>query len=315
MRVVIFLLALLGMSLLLGLSLPRFSVRGKIRAGAERIRQLQPKRRETARDYVGRVNGKSKESLFLKSRREAQQVYEMTGQRQRFGKTLKLALITSAVGVALGLMLRSPMLSIVLAVGFYFVPLWWSQFSLFRYNKFLNDELETALSLITTSYTRSSDLLGAVEENLKHIQEPVKGVFTAFCNNLKFVDPNAAAQLERMKDALDNKLFRQWCDALILCQDDHTLRDTLSPLVAKFSDQKAQQMENETKMMLPLRRAVMMIALVLGFIPLLRFANADWYENLVQTVLGQLSLVATAVVVLITINKAIRLSTPVEFDV
>lgn len=315
LKTLIFILALLGGALLLGVTLPRFSVKAKIRAGADRIRQLRPKRKEAAKEYVDRVNGKARENPLLKSRREAQQVYELTGQQQRFGKMLKLALLTGAGGTALGLILRNPMLSIVLAVGFYFLPLWWSQFSLFRYNKFLNDELETALSLITTSYTRNNDLLGAVEENLKHIQEPVKGVFTSFCNNLNYVDPNAAAQLERMKTALDNKLFRQWCDAVILCQDDHTLRNTLPPLVSKFSDQKAQQQENETKMMLPLRRAVQMIGLVLGFIPLLRFANAEWYVNLVDTSFGQLSLVATAVLVLVTINKAIRLSTPVEFDV
>ncbi|MEA4934343.1 MAG: ArdC family protein [Lawsonibacter sp.] len=108
---------------------------------------------------------------------------------------------------------------------------------------------------------------------------------------------------------------RQWCDSLILCQEDHTLRDTLPPIVNKFSDQKAQQQENETKMMLPLQRALMMIGLTLVFIPLLRLASADWYGNLVNTFWGQLSLVATAIVVLMTLNKAIRLSKPIEYDV
>jgi hypothetical protein len=58
-----------------------------------------------------------------------------------------------------------------------------------------------------------------------------------------------------------------------------------------------------------------MTGLTLGFIPLLRLANTDWYGNLVNTIWGQLSLVATAVVVLMALNKAIRLSKPIEYDV
>ena len=68
-------------------------------------------------------------------------------------------------------------------------------------------------------------------------------------------------------------------------------------------------------MMLPLQRAMMMVGLTVGFIPLLRLANSGWYANLVSTFLGQLALVATAVISLMTINKAIRLSKPIEYDV
>lgn len=315
MRIAIFLLLVLGGFLLAGVSLPGYSMRARVREATERLRQRAPRKRETAKDYVARIDGVQKESFMNRSRREAQEVFEQTGQRDRFPKMLKVALLTGAGGALLGLLFRNPLLSIVLAVGCYYIPLWLTQFNLYRYNRFINEELETALSLVTTSYTRSNDVLAAVEENLGHINEPVRGVFAAFCNNVKYVDANAAAQIERMKGALDNKLFSQWCDSLILCQEDHTLRAALAPIVAKFSDQKAQQQENETKMMLPLQRAMMMVGLTVGFIPLLRLANAEWYANLVSTFLGQLSLVATAVISLMTINKAIRLSKPIEYDV
>lgn len=315
MRLAIFILLALGGLILAGVSLPGYGIRARLRGAVDTLRQRAPRKRETAKDFVARVNGLQKESFMVRSRREAQEVYEQTGQRDRFPKMLKVALLTGAAGALLGLVFRNPLLSIVLAVGCYYVPLWLSQFNLYRYNRFINEELETALSLITTSYTRSNDILAAVEENLGHINEPVRGVFSAFCNNVKYVDANAPAQIERMKGVLDNKLFSQWCDSLILCQEDHTLRAALTPIVAKFSDQKAQQQENETKMMLPLQRAMMMVALTVGFIPLLRLANAEWYANLVSTFLGQLSLVATAVISLMTVNKAIRLSKPIEYDV
>ena len=38
--------------------------------------------------------------------------------------------------------------------------------------KELNAELETALSIITTSYLRSEDILSAFEENINYINPP-----------------------------------------------------------------------------------------------------------------------------------------------
>lgn len=315
LKLMIFSLLVIGGFLLAGIALPKGGVRGRIRAAADTLLQAIPRKPESARDYVARISGRRRESFMARTQREAREVFQQTGQQSRFARTQKLAVGTGVLGAVLGLLLRNPMLAVVLAVGCYFIPLWLTQFSLFRYNQYLNEELETALSLITTSYTRSNDILAAVEENLRHIHEPVRGVFAAFCSNLKYVDANAPAQIERMKGALDNKIFHQWCDSLMLCQEDHTLRDALPPIVNKFSDQKAQQQENETRMMLPLQRALVMTAITTGFIPFMRLINIDWYNNLVNTFLGQLSLVATAIVVLMALNKAIRISKPIEYDV
>lgn len=316
MKIAIFLLALLGGCLLADISLPWPTVRGMVRAGVAKLQQPTRKEKtERARDYVRRIDGKETENFAARSRSQARKIFEQTGQRDRYQKTLRISMVAAAIGAGVGLAMRNPLLAIVLAVGFYFIPLWWTQFSLYRYDQLLNDELETALSLITTSYTRNNDILAAVNENLNNIQEPVKGVFTGFVNALQYIDANAPAQIERMKGTLDNPIFRQWCDSLILCQADHTLRDTLLPIVAKFSDQKAQQEENATKMMLPLQRALGMIALTLSTIPIFYIANRDWYINLVSTFWGQVSLVLTAIAVLVTVNAAIKLSKPIQFNV
>lgn len=290
-------------------------IRARIADAARQLRRLKLKKPESAREYVAKINGTAKADLFTRSRREAQSVYQKTGQDERYQKTLHLAMITAATGVMIGLTARNIPLAVVLGIGLYFIPLWVSRFSLYRYNRFLNEELEVALSLITTSYTRSGDILGAVTENINHINSPVKEVFISFVNNLKYVDANAPAQIERMKRTLDNKLFWKWCDSLILCQSDHTLRATLLPIVASFSALKAQQMENETNMMRPIKQAVLMTLLTVGIVPLLRMLNTDWYMNLMNTAAGQIALSVTAVAVLFTINKAIRLSQPVEYDI
>ena len=316
---IVLFLILIGGLLVMGARLPRFSVRGQARALAAKIQREAQKRkkkqRETAREYVARINGRPRENFARRSYREAKTVYDTIGQSGRYQRTLHISLALGVGGAVMGLLLRNLPLAVVLAVGLYFLPLWLSQFTLFRYQQFVSEELETALSLITTSYNRNNDILAAVEENLNAINDPVRTVFVSFCNGLKYVDANAPAAIERMKEQLDNPQFREWCDVLILCQDNHLLQAALQPVVNKFAILKAQQEANETRMMLPLKYAGCMSALLVGFCPLLRLLNQDWYANLMYSAFGQASLAIAAVTVFISINKAITLSRPISYDV
>ena len=41
-----------------------------------------------------------------------------------------------------------------------------------------------------------------------------------------------------MKPKLDNYVFREWVDAAIACQDDKSLKSTLTPIIGKLSDMR-----------------------------------------------------------------------------
>lgn len=317
-EIIILALNLLGGLLLMNLPVPKLSLWAQTKELSKRIEAVgerKGKKTETANEFVTRINGKTRESFAGKSFREARNVFETIGQAERYQRQLVVSLLCGMTGFLGGLLLKNLPLAAVLAVGLYFLPLWLSRFSLFRYQRFISDELEISLSLITTSYLRSNDILAAVEENLKSIREPVRGVFTLFCNSLKYVDANAPAQIERMKEQLDNKIFREWCDILILCQDNHLLQAALLPVVNKFAALKQQKEANETRMMQPLRYAAMMTAVVVGFCPLLFMLNRSWFEHLMYSGAGQAVLAGTAIAVFVTINKAVSLSSPISYDV
>lgn len=314
--------ALVGSLLILGIrlpKLPRISLKGKTRELSRMIEEYQTRDRrkgkETANEYVARIDGRTKESFIGRSYREAKYVYNAIGQSDRYQRTLEISLLSALGGILAGLLLGNLLLAGVLGVGFYFLPLWLSRFTLYRYQQFTSEELETSLSLITTSYLRSNDILSAIEENLSAVKEPVLSIFISFCNNLKYVDANAPAQIELMKSKLDNKLFWEWCDILILCQDNHLLQAALPPVVSKFSILKAQQEANETRMTEPLKLAFSMASLVVLFCPLMKLVNQVWYDNLMHTFPGQCVLAGAAITVFITINKGISLCEPISYDV
>ena len=82
-----------------------------------------------------------------------------------------------------------------------------------------------------------------------------------------------------LKEKVDDEIFREWCDTLIQCQDDRTLKDTLQPVVSKLTDVRIVNSELKT-MLSPARNEYwFMVALVVGNIPLLYLLNKDWVPH------------------------------------
>ena len=294
------------------------------KCGIDNIRAALSEKKETKKQNINRslkeiveeLNGKTKkENYLVKSRAEAFFVYEKTGQTEEYGRTLKAATLLSIFGCIIGIFMRNIPLAVVLGFGGYFLPLWFSRFFLFRYNNFIADELEVALSMITTSYLRNNDIVGSIAENISHINPPVRDLLGEFVNNVRYVSSDVLGEIETLKSKIDNKLFHQWCDALMLCQSDYTLKASLLPILEKFSKLKQQRLENDTNMLLPMKEAVTMILITVSSIPLLYFINADWFFYLQNTFIGQIAIAVTAAVIFLTINKAVRLSEPISYDV
>lgn len=275
-----------------------------------------PKKKETASEFVQRLEGRKKENLIQKSLNETKNSLSIIGQTQRYKRTVRLSVFTGVAGAAGALFFfSSPALMLVLGLGCGLIPLWLTNLSVYAFSKVVNDELETALSMITTSYARHSDILLAVKETLPHTSEPVKSVLARFINTVTLIDSNIESAILRMKADLDNTLFHQWCDVLILCQSDHTLKAGLQPIVNKLSKLKAQQNKNETKMMLPLQETIFMVCFAVSPVPILLFLNTDWYQMLVHSVAGQIVMAVVAVIVFWSINKAIKLSKPIDYKI
>lgn len=275
-------------------------------------KMLRQKPKQTAKEFVIELEGRKKENTFKKALNTTKVALDKTGRSNKYKQTVKYAVITSTIGVFIGFLFSNPLLSLVLGIGLYFVPLWIVNLSIYSYDKAVASELETALSLITTSYNRHNSLTQAVEESLPHLFGTVKDSFSSFVYEIKYVDANTITALRKLKKMIDNPIFHKWIDNMILCQSDHTQKASLTPIVNEFSEQKARQTENETNMMAPLRETLTMSGMVVGSIPLLYLLNKDWFAVLTDTIQGKIVLATAAIVVLAGINKAIKLSSPVD---
>ena len=272
---------------------------------------LNPKRsiREDIRESSGRKNT----GIFRRELLEAQSVLEMTGRGNRFSMVCAVALALFCLGGSLAILLGNYFLAPVMAVGFLFLPFWYVKLTASHYKRDVSAELETALSVITTAYLRTEDIVTAVEENIAYLNPPVSKVFREFLMQVRLVNPDIEAALRAMRGRIDNEVFREWCDALSDCQNDRSLKTTLTPIVAKLSDMRNVNAELEYLLTEPRKEFLIMVIFVIGNIPLMYLLNKDWYDVLMHTPLGQIILSVTAAVIFVSAGFVVKLTRPIEY--
>ena len=268
---------------------------------------------KSIRDEINETTHRKKPGLFRREISEAQTVLKATGKEERFPVLCAASLLLFAVGAGIAIIMNNLLLVPVLAAGMMFLPFWYIKLTAGHYRKAVTAELETALSIITTAYLRSEDLQTAVEENINYLNPPVQGVFRSFLTRIKHIDPDMDAALVDLKAAIDNEVWREWCDAVMACQADRSLTSILTPIVSKLSDMRVVNAELENLVFGPRKEFITMAILVLINIPLVRFINKDWYHTLVATIPGQMVIAVCLAAVFVSFAFVVKLTQPIEY--
>lgn len=251
---------------------------------------------------------------FLKKEiTEVQEILRVTARSKRFPFICLLSLSLFAVGAAIAISFGNFFAVPVLAVGFMLLPFWYVRFTQSHFKKDISAELETALSIITTAYLRNEDIVTAVEENIGYLNPPVLSVFKAFTYRIKMIDPDIVSALLSMRIQVDNAVFHEWCDAMISCQSDRSLKSTLTPIVTKLSDMRVVNGELENLVFGPRKEFISMQVLMLCNIPLLYFLNKDWYNTLMHSAPGQIVLAICFVIMFVSMAFVVKLTQPIEY--
>ncbi|WP_353852757.1 hypothetical protein [Dehalobacter restrictus] len=248
-----------------------------------------------------------------KTIQETKEVLALTGKSTKFGALCALSFFLLVVGVLVSMLLDNFFMIPVAAVGMALLPFWYILFTAHAYKKQMNAELETALSVITTSYLRNESIITAVEENIAYLNPPVADIFQGFLAETKLISVNVRQALEAMKPRLNSPVFHEWIDAMTACQEDKTLKTTLTPIISKLSDMRVVSAELDYMMYEPLKEFITMALLLIGNIPLIYFLNKDWYAVLMNTGFGKAILAVCGAVIFVSLAAVIRLTKPIDY--
>ena len=146
-----------------------------------------------------RVHAAQEKFVLRREIEESQNILRMTGREAKFPAICAMSLLLF-LWAHLRFSPRNFFLVPVLAAGMMFIPFWYIKLTAAYFKKAISAELETALSIITTSYLRNEDIQTAVEENLEYLNPPVKNAFAEFLTRIKLVDPDVDAALRDLSD-------------------------------------------------------------------------------------------------------------------
>ena len=127
------------------------------------------------------------------------------------------------------------------------------------------------------------------------------------------INANLTSAINSLKMKVPNRVFHGWCNILIQCQSDRSMKNTLPTIAQKFSDVRVVQSELEAMMQGPRREAITMMFLVIANVPLLYFLNEDWFHTLIFTTPGKIALAICAAIILFALTQIMKLSKPIEY--
>lgn len=223
------------------------------------------------------------------------------------------SLVLFAVGAVVAVLINNIFLIPALSVAFAMIPFIYVRNIINIYEKKTKEELETTLSIITTSYSRDGNIISAVRENLPYVKPPLKECFTAFIGDAMAVSSSVKQALYNLKKKVDDEIFREWIDTLILCQDNQEMKDTLQPIISKLTDVRIVNSELNTMLSSVRTEYYTMVGLVVGNIPLLYVLNKDWFQTLIFETPGKIVLGVCGMVIIITYFFMLKFTKPIEF--
>lgn len=268
----------------------------------------------TLYDLVRFIRKKKEKKGLKKLWEETQDILIATNRQDKLIQVAILSGVLSLLGLFFALLLRNGFLMPIFMGGFGLMPFWYVRFIAIKWRKELNAELETSLSIITTSYLRSDSIITAIEENVHYINPPLQDIFRGFLTQSLLINANLKLALRKLKSRVDSPVFGEWVDALMACQEDKNLKSTLVPIVSKLSDMRIVTAELDYLLYEPVKEFVTMAILMVANIPLIYVLNKDWYEALLFTLPGKCVLAICAGVLFYSMGRVVRLTKPVEYQ-
>ena len=270
-------------------------------------------KKKSLRDKALTARGKKKTRKAVVEIQRIKTALEDTGKGKQFSVALAISVVLMIVGCMVAVIIDNLFLIPVLAVTFAMIPFAYLKKTISLYEKHVKEDLETALSIITTSYVRNDNIINAVKENIRYLKPPIKGIFESFLAETSSITPDIKVAILHLKEKISDSIFEEWCDVLLSCQNDRTLKDTLMPVVSKLTDVRL--VNNSLKTMLDnaRREYYTMVVMVVANIPILYLINKDWYNALMNTTLGKVVLAICALVIFITAMRLNKITKLVEY--
>lgn len=202
----------------------------------------------------------------------------------------------------------STLIAVALGVTLLLAPLLWLSFRETSSRSTEMDRLASSMMILSNSYLITEDFLTSVKENLEVLEAPEP--FRDFFTYASYMDSSLRAGLQRMDQRVGNSYFSQWVDALIMAQEDRSLKYVTVSVVQSLNDALQVQRESDAAMYAVWRDYFLVLILIFSMPLVFRLLLADAYAAMTGTLIGQSLLLLLLAAVVFSVFRALKINRP-----
>ena len=170
------------------------------------------------------------------------------------------------------------------------------------------ERLCSSMTMLSNSYISTEDFIQSVQENLDNLS--YKAPFQAFLTYVTYMDSDVRRGLRRMEEQVGNPYFSQWIDALVMAQDDRSLKYVCVSVVDSMHDVITAQQESDAAMFAVWRDYLLTLVLIFSVPLVFRFLMVEAYVTLTTSVVGQGLFLLLLAAVIYSVLRALKINTP-----
>lgn len=202
----------------------------------------------------------------------------------------------------------STLIAVALGVTLLLAPLLWLSFRETSSRSTEMDRLASSMMILSNSYLITEDFLTSVKENLEVLEAPEP--FRDFFTYASYMDSSLRAGLQRMDQRVGNSYFSQWVDALIMAQEDRSLKYVTVSVVQSLNDALQVQRESDAAMYAVWRDYFLVLILIFSTPLVFHLLLADAYAAMTGTLIGQSLLLLLLAAVVFSVFRALKINRP-----
>lgn len=199
---------------------------------------------------------------------------------------------------------------IALAVGTFglIAPLLFFSFRQTKAKTAQLERLASSMMILSNSYVVTEDFITSVRDNLEILEYPEP--FKDFLTYVTLMDSSVASGLRRMEAKVNNPYFSQWIDALVLAQEDRSLKYVTVTVVDSMHDVLSVQAESDAAMYAVWRDYLMTLIMIFSVPLIFKFTLADAYLTLTGSLVGQSMFILLLAAVIFSVFRALKINKP-----
>ena len=199
---------------------------------------------------------------------------------------------------------------IALAVGTFglIAPLLFFSFRQTKAKTAQLERLASSMMILSNSYVVTEDFITSVRDNLDILEYPEP--FKNFLTYVTLMDSSVGKGLRRMQAQVNNVYFSQWVDALVLAQDDRSLKYVTVTVVDSMHDVLSVQAESDAAMYAVWRDYLMTLIMIFSVPLIFKFTLADAYLTLTGSLVGQSMFILLLAAVIFSVFRALKINKP-----